>query len=243
MLALLKLTASGVGDRWIIRAVTARWCQVIDSRSSPDAQVTIHTAFFSCYVESSAAVFYSLTQSGSFVNTRVESSAVTTTGGARFMNDNADGAVGSTFVMRSAGCDGCVLDGVSDIIGCVFVGGKGLKAQSSWGKQIVRNSVIVGSSQYGVTVSGANNVELSGNRFRNNTSGAFNSISGEVLDLSNDTSPGTDADEFVDAANGDYRIKATSALWGKGIGAGDEIPTPAAIAAAVWARSGRTLTA
>jgi hypothetical protein len=46
----------------------------------------------------------------------------------------------------------------------------------------------------------------------------------------------------VDAANGDYRIKATSALWGKGIGAGDEIPTPAAIASAVWARTGRTLT-
>lgn len=32
---------------------------------------------------------------------------------------------------------------------------------------------------------------------------------------------GTDADEFVDAANGDYRIKSTSIYWGKGIGAGD----------------------
>lgn len=33
---------------------------------------------------------------------------------------------------------------------------------------------------------------------------------------------GTDADEFVDATNGDYRIKSTSIYWGKGIGAGDE---------------------
>jgi hypothetical protein len=33
---------------------------------------------------------------------------------------------------------------------------------------------------------------------------------------------GSDADEFVDAANGDYRIKNTSVYWGRGIGAGDE---------------------
>jgi hypothetical protein len=32
----------------------------------------------------------------------------------------------------------------------------------------------------------------------------------------------SDADEFVDAANGDYRIKNTSIYWGRNIGAGDE---------------------
>jgi hypothetical protein len=36
------------------------------------------------------------------------------------------------------------------------------------------------------------------------------------------TASGNDADEFVDAANGDYRIKNTSIYWGRGIGAGDE---------------------
>lgn len=36
------------------------------------------------------------------------------------------------------------------------------------------------------------------------------------------TEPGSDAAEFVDAANGDLRIKRTSIYWGRGIGAGDE---------------------
>lgn len=38
----------------------------------------------------------------------------------------------------------------------------------------------------------------------------------------NYTDSGSDTDEFVDAANGDYRIKRTSIYWGKNIGAGDE---------------------
>lgn len=38
----------------------------------------------------------------------------------------------------------------------------------------------------------------------------------------NDTAAGNDTDEFVDAANGDLRIKNTSTYWGKGYGAGDQ---------------------
>lgn len=107
--------------------------------------------------------------------------------------------------------------------------------------QPVTRCVIVGNGGHGVRAEGSRMV-VSGCRLRNNTSGNFDGLGSYPSDLNNDVSAGTDADEFVDASAGDYRIKATSALWGKGYGAGDEIPTPASIAAAVWARSGRTLT-
>lgn len=43
--------------------------------------------------------------------------------------------------------------------------------------------------------------------------------------INNDTSSGTDSDEFVDSTNGDYRVKSSSTYWGKGYGAGDALVT------------------
>jgi hypothetical protein len=60
---------------------------------------------------------------------------------------------------------------------------------------------------------------VNNNRIRDCVSGA---ISNAELDYDNITSAGTDADELVSVAGGDYRIKAGSAIWGLGIGAGDE---------------------
>jgi hypothetical protein len=57
------------------------------------------------------------------------------------------------------------------------------------------------------------------NRIRATT--AF-SIPANSHEFDNDTAAGNDTDEFVDAANGDFRIKSTSIYWGKGYGAGDE---------------------
>jgi hypothetical protein len=57
-------------------------------------------------------------------------------------------------------------------------------------------------------------------------------VSGTAIDIpdngyqsDNDTSAGSDSAEFVDAANGDLRIKSTSTFWGKGLGAADEAAT------------------
>lgn len=57
------------------------------------------------------------------------------------------------------------------------------------------------------------------NRLRNTTN---YTVPVNSIIAGNYEAAGTDADEFVDAANGDYRIKSTSIYWGKGIGAGDE---------------------
>lgn len=83
---------------------------------------------------------------------------------------------------------------------------------------------------------------VSNNRIVECTNGVIN-LQNYPTDWGNDVDASYVDTELVDEAGGDYRIKASSAIWGKGYGAGDEIPTAAAIATAVWARSGRSLTA
>lgn len=79
--------------------------------------------------------------------------------------------------------------------------------------------VIIGSGGYGMNAA-IDQSRAVNSRLRDNTSG--NTTDGnDPLHLC-ETGAGTNADEFVDAANGDYRIKNTSDLWGRGIGAGDE---------------------
>lgn len=84
----------------------------------------------------------------------------------------------------------------------------------------VDGCVAVGNGGYGV-VCGTPPGLVMGGRYRNNTSGVASGL-GEGGVFGAETGAGIDADEFVDATGGDFRIKNTSALWGKGIGAGDE---------------------
>lgn len=86
----------------------------------------------------------------------------------------------------------------------------------------VDNSFIVGGGD-GIDVRLASNSRFMGNRIRVSGTPIVNQI--DTPSTYNDTSAGSDADEFVDAANGDFRIKRSSIYWGKGIGAGDE-PAP-----------------
>ena len=88
-----------------------------------------------------------------------------------------------------------------------------------------------------------------GSRVAGNTNNFSDANQKDIpYDIGNDTSAWDDSelvsydDTAPDPMTDDYRIAATSAFWGKGYGAGDEIPTAATIATAVWARTGRSLT-
>lgn len=78
----------------------------------------------------------------------------------------------------------------------------------------------VNNAAYGVSMT-QGPVLTVGGRFRDNTSGNFLG-DGNGLQINPITDAGTDADEFVDAAAGDLRIKNTSSLWGLGIGPADQ---------------------
>jgi hypothetical protein len=114
----------------------------------------------------------------------------------------------------------------SHIMNCVSANNEGdgyALAPAATQSQITTlyGSIAVNNGGYGVDVRGGGNNLISGGRFRDNTSGNFNGMGNWPVDL-NILTAGTDADEFVDAAGGDFRIKNTSDLWGRGIGAGDE---------------------
>lgn len=86
----------------------------------------------------------------------------------------------------------------------------------------INNCMITNNGGYGVLCQAGSEVAIVSNcRLRNNTSGNFDNL-GNMPDYDSIVASGTDADEFVDSANGDYRIKKTSTLWGKNLGAGDE---------------------
>jgi hypothetical protein len=73
----------------------------------------------------------------------------------------------------------------------------------------------------GIDGQSAARIIVSNCRLRNNTSN-FSGMGNYPETFSVVTAAGTDADEFVNAAAGDYRIKNTSTYWGKNLGPGDE---------------------
>ena len=75
--------------------------------------------------------------------------------------------------------------------------------------------MLTGNAGYGINSAGAQ-VIATGNRLRN-TTGNITGI-GNYPTGYNYVAAGVDADEYNDAANGDYRIKATAAFANRGIG-------------------------
>jgi hypothetical protein len=86
----------------------------------------------------------------------------------------------------------------------------------------VSNNMITNNGGWGVNQSSSVGMLASNNRLRNNTSGNFTGMGNYPTDIVNETAAGTDADEFVDSAGGDYRIKNTSSMWNKGYGVADQ---------------------
>jgi hypothetical protein len=60
------------------------------------------------------------------------------------------------------------------------------------------------------------------NRLRDNTGGNIDSEGNYPATFDNYTTDDSDANEYVDAAGGDFRIRPTSATWGKGYGVKDK---------------------
>lgn len=91
-------------------------------------------------------------------------------------------------------------------------------ANTSGLSQGVHDSFIVAATE-GVTTPIVLAQGIRNNRIRSATPLV---IPASQIAYGNITTAGSDADEFVDAANHDLRIKNTSTYWGKGLGAGDE---------------------
>jgi hypothetical protein len=111
------------------------------------------------------------------------------------------------------------------VIASTGSGSAGVFGTNTDGKSsVVSNCVIVNCGGWGIDVGTGGRFIITNNRLRDNSSGTITGTgSGNYpTNFDNETAAGTDADEFVDAAGGDYRIKNTSSIWGKGFGVSDQ---------------------
>lgn len=106
-------------------------------------------------------------------------------------------------------------------------------------RSYIDSCIITGNGAYGIDPGGTNtNLVVTNCRLRDNTSGNFGTFGNYPTDLDNNVTDSDDASEYVDAANGDYRIKASATIWGKGYGVADEAQPTLPAAADVWYGTG-----
>lgn len=254
---LIKFTASGRNGAVLEGFRMVDWCSVVSSTANTVAVAINQTGgiLSNSLLHMGGATYQAALYSFNPSDARCINCRITGVAGTSGDRDGVQTGTSTTRDLSLVGCTivgftgkgincggthaGIVLDVARiTVVGC---GSDGISSVAAAAFLPVRDCYISGCGGYGIVIKSGCAGLLVRNRIRSNTSGAVSAAS-DIPELDSDTSSGTDAAEFVDATNGDYRIKATSALWGEGYGAGDEIPTAASIAAAVWARSARTLT-
>jgi hypothetical protein len=229
----LKLTASGRNGSMINTVRSMDQCQVINSTSNASAAcITGHTALISnCHFECSGTAYDFIVRLDSPArNVRSQGNPAATSGNRRGCQATASpqasritavGNVGGGILQTTASnrfvqLDRCTVannegNGISNV---------GDTNQTGY----IDGCMITGGHTNGISESGAAKAVIRNCRIRGFTSAALSgSLPWNVPPLNgNITDAGTDGDEYVNAAIGDYRIKNTSDYWGKGIGAGDE---------------------
>lgn len=215
MVAILLRFASSASASGVI-SCNAYHCVTTNTLTSISARgISANGALMGCVAVVTGSSYQGAI-SGHASNCRMECNASAGAGeriGHHTPSGDGNTVIGAAQGSVSAGGTG------STISNYIVIGGTNSIAHAgSSASMRVISSVLVGSSGYAIggTLGGG---FLVGCRARDNTSGVSQAANNHVIDCI--TSAGSDADEFVDAASGDYRIKYGSILWGKGIGAGD----------------------
>lgn len=233
-LHLLKLTASGRNGAIVSTATGVNWCHIVNSTANASAQATSvnsHNCVLKCTGSSYDAV--ALTAILLF-NCRIE--GVTGSSGDR---RGFEGSTGTTdhelincTIVNNGGAGvyspSTNVSGTLSVRNCVIAnnGAGGIVGNATASQtdfHTVRHCMVTGNGGYGVdSISEAAKIFAYDNRLRDNTSGNFGGFTNYPTDLNNYTTDAADADDYVDAANGDFRIKNTAAIHGMGFGVADE---------------------
>jgi hypothetical protein len=240
-LRLMKFTASAVNNG-VIGVNHVDWCVVENSHNGTAARafyagssiglMNLANSAFHCSGASYAAVVEADTN-GPYGLRNIRISGITGSGGNRAgldINAFSPSLHMDRCTVMGVGGVGILVTGqaAADMISrstVVACGSDGINlARSTAGTKATLNGLMVsGNGGYGVNASNTTGLFVSNSRLRDNTSGNLNGLGNYPTDLDNYTTDSDDATEYVDAANGDYRIKAGCAIWGKGYGAGDEV--------------------
>lgn len=251
---LIKFTASGRTSSYVIQDIPfMNWCVISNSTSSTGTAGVLSSLLANSVVECSGTSYnyiVSLISSAQpATNTRIIGSGTATDGNRNgIQNGSTGGATGCAII----GCEGAGIAQVSasisqtafyqrnTIVDC----GVGILLDDTGGQSAyfsIQNCYIANSATYGIDVNAVANALIIDSRVRDSGTADFNATANYPITFNNYTMDGADT-EFADYAGGDYRISASSSLWGQRYGAGDQIPTATEIAAEVWARDGRSLT-
>jgi hypothetical protein len=238
LLRLLKITASDRNSGSVISNMRFDWCVVSNGSSNTAVESLAFPVSITNSAIAATGTAYSvvLREPSQFTsNVRVSGNPSATSGsrrGATFSGGSIHRAERLT-IFGNIGA-GIINTGTQHLYiasSVSYNNGNGVEitATSQNGNPTeVKQCVVVGGT-YGVLLASGNTaVVVSDSRLRDNTSGNISGSGNFPTDFNNDTSA-TGADqaarddaEFVDAAGGDFRIKNTSELWGKGYGAGDQ---------------------
>jgi hypothetical protein len=215
------------------------WCQFINSRS--DSNTLVSTWEFTgsirnCHLECSGTSYDSIMSypSSSGFNLRLQGNPSATTG-KRYgwsTGNNASYGITNFTVIGNAGGGAVnsasgVLNSYVNALRCTFVNNSVaaiMAGPTGTTFGVARGLMITGGHSNGINYSSSGKVFVDSCRIRDFSSSAVvgSTAFTEPPLFGNITDAGSDADEYVNAAIGDYRIKNTSDYWGKGIGAGDE---------------------
>lgn len=230
----LRIFTNGNRNGILLVPTYANWCILEHNGSAVSAGgVGFPTRLENCFIRLSGTQYSSGVSSpqGPVRNTRIEGNPAATSGArvGLFLPSNVtvdrivvSGHIGGGITAQNTNAR------TDFITNCVAYNcGEGIRVnnRSTNVPTVVSNSVIVGcTTGIGADLTAAP-VVMQNNRLRNNgTNISANAQGNTPWDLTNDFSAGTDAAEFVNVATSDFRIKFGSALWGRGLGAGDEPP-------------------
>jgi hypothetical protein len=229
----LRLTASG-RNGGMAAVANIDWCALEQNTTNNSACVSASSTSNS-YAIFGGASFAGYMPAGTTTprlnNLRIDGTAGVTSGNRIGVNPGSAGnIIQRVTVINCAGggilCSGGTNTGrFSDVLRCLVIGcgNYGIKANDTASQTVFHTLIgnVVVACDYNIDGSTNGRLILGNNRLRNPVSSNYLNIA-NADNSSDNVTTGTNADEFVDAAGGDYRIKNTSDLWGKGFGPGDE---------------------
>lgn len=226
-LAHLKITNSARTGA-VTTASLANWCVFINSTENTASAGVSLTQMNNCLISCTALAYARIVVGGTVAyNCRIVGNASATSGTRYGSGVSSPVLIGCTILNNPGGGvynNSASTGTTTRLTNCTLnnnapnVLGHSTASQTVIG--VIDRCYISNSGGWGIDA-GAERLVIRGTRLRDNTSGSITNTGNYPTDFDNFTDDSDDATEFVDAANGDYRIRYGSAYWGKGIGAGD----------------------
>lgn len=237
---LVAFTASGRNGAVIQASLDISWCSVINSTANTAAvAISAVSALANCICQCTGSSYDSIISNGnqSFAqNIRLEGVAGSS-GNRRGWTQSGNSAFANRLTIVNCGGEAAIYTGTGTGQFLRFYrftlannGATAFKANSTASQTtiyVAEGGMITGNTGWGIdgNSNGARWLVIQ-TRLRDNSSGDITGIGNYPTDLPGMlTTDSDDATEYVSTgANGDFRIKNTAAIWGKGYGAGDEPP-------------------